>query len=405
MNLYTPRKTVSFWKKPVPFFEAVGLLIILSIILTTVVLIISSRISHIALDVSANISNTKIPPHEKRHRYSPEEKWQFRPRPLSVQKMKTQGCVTDGFLSSYGKKYADDLVELIKRSECYYLHRALETWLVPPDFYFAKEMMQKIDRPNIVYGMFIAEALNEKAKYYNEDEERYFDFRKMCRKGSTGAWGFRTCKPSFEKEEYRSYLRYITRKAMDIGIQSFLFGQIFLQESNGPDSITPEIVKEMRDYAKEKNLQIFIGAQTNNIISENYLKIFDYIEGGVGIDSEGHIEDGPCLSKRGSCWALLWHENFASKANNVFLHLDWSGIKSDDMDIFARMDAETRAKTLENLYKYFTEKNMAILMPYFAVLDKTNNGCYGPKKSFYSPDMRYSCRDEKAINKILKSKP
>ncbi|PJA87899.1 MAG: hypothetical protein CO140_01780, partial [Candidatus Moranbacteria bacterium CG_4_9_14_3_um_filter_40_7] len=204
------------------------------------------------------------------------------------------------------------------------------------------------------------------------DEERYFDFRKMCRKGSTGAWGFRTCKPSFEKEEYRSYLRYITREAMDIGIQSFLFGQIFLQESNGPDSIAPEIVKEMRDYAKEKNLQIFIGAQTNNITSENYLKIFDYIEGGVGIDSEGNIEDGPCLSKRGSCWALLWHENFASKANNVFLHLDWSGIKSDDMDIFARMDAKTRAKTLENLYKYFTEKNMAFLMPYFAVLDKTN---------------------------------
>lgn len=394
MNLYQPKKSTSFWKKPVPFFEAVGLLIILSIILTTAVLIKSSRIS-------ADVPTVQISPREKRYTYSPEEKWQFEPKRLSIKKMKTQGCVTDGFLSSYGKKYADDLADLIKRSECYYLHRALETWLVPPDFYFAKEMMQKIDRPNIVYGMFIAEALDEKAKYYNEDEERYFDFRKMCRQSSSGAWGFRTCKPSFEREEYRNYLKYITRKAMDLGIQSFLFGQIFLQESTG-DPIAPEIVKEMRDYAKEKKLEIFIGAQTNAITDEKYLKIFDYIEGGVGIDSQGNVEDGPCLSKKGSCWALLWHENFASKANNVFLHLDWSGIKSDDMSIFARMDKETRAQTLENLYQYFTQKNMAFLMPYFAVLDKTNNGCYGPKKGFYSPDMQYSCQDEKTINRILK---
>ena len=398
MNLYQPKKTNSFWKKPVPFFEVIGLLVILSIILITVVLIISSNIS-------SDIPIINIPPREKHRSYSPEEKWQFQPRPLSLQKMKTEGCVTDGFLSSYGKTYADDLAGLIKRSNCYYLHRALETWLVPPDFYFAQEMMQKIDRPNIVYGMFIAEAINQKAKYYNEDEERYFDFDKMCRKGSTGAWGFRTCKPSFEREEYRNYLRYITRKAMDLGIQSFLFGQISLQESTGPNPIAPEIVKEMRDYAQEKGLQIFIGAQTNNIANEKYLKIFDYIEGGVGIDSEGNIEDGPCLSRKDSCWALLWHENFASKANNVFLHLDWSGIKSDDMSIFARMSQETRNRTLENLYKYFTEKDMAFLMPYFAVLDKTNNGCYGPKKSFYSPDMQYSCQDEEEINAILKPKP
>jgi hypothetical protein len=380
----------------VPVIETVSFLIIISIILITIIFKISSQ-------VSSDVPIVEYAPREKRIKHSPPPKWQFKPGPLSVNKMKTEGCVTDGFLSSYGKKYADDLANLIKRSNCYYLHRALETWLVPPDFYFAQEMMQKIDKPNLVYGMFIAEALNQKAKYYNEDEERYFDFDSMCRKSSTGTWGFRTCKPSFERDEYRNYLRYITRKAMDIGIQSFLFGQIFLQESTG-DPIAPEIVKEMRDYAKEKNLEIFIGAQTNNITDEKYLRIFDYIEGGVGIDNEGNIEDGPCLSKRGSCWALLWHENFASKANNVFLHLDWSGIKSDDMSIFARMNKETRAKTLKSLYKNFTEKNMAFLMPYFAVLDKTNNGCHGPKEGFYSPDMQYSCQDEDEINKILKSR-
>lgn len=397
MDIYRPKKKFSFWKKPLPFSRVVIFLTALSLVLIAVVLTLSSKIT-------TDIPEIKIPPREKRYTYTPEDKKRFQPKPLSLKKMKTQGCVTDGFLSSYGKEYADDLASLIQRSNCYYLHRALETWLVPPDFYFAQEMMQKIDRPNIVYGMFIAEALNQKAKYYNEEEHRYFDFDKMCRKGSTGAWGFRTCKPSFEKEEYRSYLRYITRKAMDIGIQSFLFGQIFLQESNGPKPVAPEIAKEMRDYAKEKGIQIFIGAQTNAITDEEYLKIFDYIEGGVGIDSQGNIEDGPCLSKKGSCWALLWHEQFASKANNVFLHLDWSGIRSDDMSTFARMSRENRAKTLENLYTFFTEKDMAFLMPYFAVLDRTNNGCYGPKKRFYSPDKKYSCKDEAEINSILKGK-
>jgi len=83
-----------------------------------------------------------------------------------MNRMKTQGCVTDGFLSSFGKEYADDLASLIKRSNCYYLHRALESWLTPPDFYFAEEMMDKINKPDIIYGMFIAEAINQKAKYY-----------------------------------------------------------------------------------------------------------------------------------------------------------------------------------------------------------------------------------------------
>jgi hypothetical protein len=35
------------------------------------------------------------------------------------------------------------------------------------------------------------------------------------------------------------------------------------------------------------------------------------------------------------------------------------------------------------------------------VLDTTNGGCYGPKKRFYSPSDAYSCKDEKAISRIL----
>ena len=124
----------------------------------------------------------------------------------------------------------------------------------------------------------------------------------------------------------------------------------------------------------------------------------------MGIDSNGNIENGPCLSRKGSCWALLWNKTFSEKANNVLLHLDWTGIMQDDLDVFARMNAEKRAQTLKNLYKYFTAKNMGFLMPYFGVLYKENGGCYGPKKGFYSPDKAYSCQDENVINGILSGK-
>ena len=248
--------------------------------------------------------------------------------------------------------------------------------------------------------MFIAEAIDYRDEYFKDEIGHEFDFEAMCRKGSENVWGEHTCKPNFASKEYRDYIQYITHKAIDLGVQSFTFGQIYMQESGDKD-YAPKIIKDIREYAKKKGVNIIIGAQTGSITDPDYLKLFDYIEGGVGIDGNGNIEDGPCLSRRGSCWALLWHENFASKAKNVLLHLDWSGIISDDLDIFARMTKAKRAETLQNLYNKFTSQNMGFLMPFFGVLDKTNGGCYGPKKRFYSPDNAYKCKDENAINKIL----
>jgi hypothetical protein len=160
----------------------------------------------------------------------------------------------------------------------------------------------------------------------------------------------------------------------------------------------------MRNYAKSRGIQIAVGAQTGSITDPDYLKLFDYIEGGVGIDSLGNIEEGPCFSGHGGCWALLWNDKFAKNANNVFLHLDWSGLKYDDMSIFARMNKDLREKTLSYLYSYFTSKDMGFMMPYMATLNKENGGCYGPKKRFYSPDNKYSCQDESAIDEILSLK-
>ena len=102
--------------------------------------------------------------------------------------------------------------------------------------------------------------------------------------------------------------------------------------------------------------------------------------------------------------ALLWHQRFKSRANNVFLHLDWSGIQSDDMSRFARMDSQTREKTLAYFYQYFTSQDMGFLMPMLAPLYKDNGGCKGPSKKFYSCSNEYTCKDEDFINRILQGK-
>jgi hypothetical protein len=327
--------------------------------------------------------------------------------PPSMEILKKKGCVADGILFGYeGKDNA--ALKMINRSKCQYLHRAIETWLAPPDFKKIAKRKKKIIRKNIVYGMFIAEAIDKKANYYYPVEERYFNFSKMCRKGSENFWGEHTCKPSFERSEYRKYLRYIIEQAIDQGIQVFLFGQIFYQEKtdlNHP--LAGEIIEEMREYAAFKGTSILVGAQTNNIENENYLRLFDFIEGGVGLSKEGTVESGPCFSRwwnqknGGWCWALLWNEKYSKKANNVLLHLDWSGKWGDDMNTFSRMTKIERENVLKNLYTYFTSRDFGFLMPMLAILNKASDGCYGDKKKYYSADYKYSCQDEGIINSIL----
>lgn len=332
--------------------------------------------------------------------------------PLSAPSMeiiKKKGCVADGILFGYEGK-DNTALKMINRSECQYLHRAVETWLSPPDFEKVAERKKQIIKDNMVYGMFIAEAIDKKANYYYPDEDRDFKFSEMCRPGSNNFWGEHTCKPSFARKEYRNYVQYIVERAIDNDIQVFMFGQIFFQE--GSDLSKPwvkEIIESMREYAAFKGTSILVGAQTNDIVDENYLRLFDFIEGGVGLSSEGTIENSPCFSRwwseenGGWCWALLWNEKYKSKANNVLLHLDWSGAWGDDMSTFARMSKEKRAETLKYLHNYFTSRGDGFILPMIAVLHKENGGgCYGDKAKYYSADNKFNCQDEDVINQILK---
>lgn len=331
------------------------------------------------------------------------------PPPPSIQRMKNQGCVTDGLLSGYGEK-TKTLVKLINRSHCYYLHRSIETWLRPPDFELAEKIKKQITKTDLVYGMFIAEAIDTRADYHYDPEDRDFDFKDMCRNGSENFWGEHTCKPSLEKREYSLYVQYITRQAMDMGVQSFMFGQVHLQDAGDRKerSFLPGIISNMRGYAASKDMQIVIGAQTNDIEDPTYLKMFDYIEGGTGLHTDGSIENQACFSRWWKqpgdwCWALLWHDNYASKANNVFIHLDWSGKLGDDMSTFARMTPEKRAEVIQYLHAYFTKKNIGFLLPYLSPLPKDNGGCFGPKERFYSANKEFGCPDESAFNQTLKN--
>jgi hypothetical protein len=286
-----------------------------------------------------------------------------------------------------------------------YLHRALETWLRPPDFDQAEAIMQRVKKTPVVYGMFLAEAISTFRRYDDPANDHKYVFEKMCRPGTTDRWENNSCVPSIDTPEYRRYLQSITHRAMDIGIQSFLFGQAELQDPhpNYDETQMKGIVADMRSYAKKKNMDIIIGAQTNSITDEKYLKLFDYIEGGVGIDSAGQVENGPCLSKFSSCWGLLWNSQFKSKANNVLVHLDWSGLAWDDMGIFARMPQDQRVATLKNLYQKFTGQDVGFMMPFLAALSSDNDGCYGPNKNFYAASNKYKCKDENFINDIMRN--
>lgn len=328
--------------------------------------------------------------------------------PTDMTRMKRQGCVTDGLLSGYGGR-EDALTAMVNRSNCYYLHRAIETWLEPPDFEKAKRAKAKITRNDVIYGMFIAEAIDKKADYFYPPENRKFNFRDMCRKGGNNAWGEHTCQPSFETREYSLYVQYITKQAIDMGVQSFLFGQVYLQDTHDRKrSLLPEVMRNMRNYAHSQGVPIVIGAQTNDIDDPEYLGMFDFIEGGIGLHTNGSIENGPCFSrwwkKEGDwCWALLWNDRFASKANTVLVHLDWSGKIGDDMSTFAKMPEDMRQKTIRRLHKDLTKENVGFLIPFLAPLPEKNGGCYGPKETFYAADNQYTCKDEDAFNALLKA--
>lgn len=329
-----------------------------------------------------------------------------------MNKMKTKGCVADGLLTGFGGDF-NDKVSMLGRSKCEFLHRSVETWNNPPNFNQIQQNLNTIQQrtgKKFIYGFFLAEAIRLDADYAYPDENRQFNFNAMCSPGSVGSWGENTCKPSFNQSEYRKYFRYVTRKAIDMGFEDFTIGQVYYQDDRYQIApVVADVIKEMKDYAKTKGKTIVVGAQTNTIDNEKYLRNFDYITGGVGQDENGNIESGPCWSylqrTANFCWAMMWNPKYKNKANNILIYLDWNNESSDDMNRFVRMKPETRKLFLNKAYDFFLSKDMGFLMPLEAVLDGSGRGCTGAKPNFYSANNAYSCKDEAVINDILNKSP
>jgi len=68
---------------------------------------------------------------------------------------------------------------MINYSGCQYLHRALETWNAPPDFFKASEIMKTIKVKNVIYGMFLAEAI-KKMPFIIIQKKKDFLILKKC---------------------------------------------------------------------------------------------------------------------------------------------------------------------------------------------------------------------------------
>ncbi len=109
----------------------------------------------------------------------PEKK--FVPGNFTMNSLKTRGCVADGILNGYGGK-RKKMRELIDRSECVYLHRALETWLETPDFSKISQQMAQFEKSGLVFGMFLAEAVRRDKEYDSPKSGKEVDIGDMCKK-------------------------------------------------------------------------------------------------------------------------------------------------------------------------------------------------------------------------------
>ncbi len=302
---------------------------------------------------------------------------------------------------------SQEYFDMLDRSECAYLHRAIDSWDQPPDFSYVQESVSRVQG---VYGMFIAEAINVTARYYFPIEARYFDFEAMCGEGTVGSFGPGTCIPSLGTEEYRKYALFIAEEAIDLGVQDILFGQVYLQDTHLNE--TQRMLDLIRGYACSTGKTVLIGGQTNSIRDEAYLRNFDYVTGGLGLLPDGGIESANCSSQySGFCWALLWHDQWRSRVNNVLIVLDWAAYE-DEIHRFARLERLERAEVLNEAHTILSGMGVGFIMPFRVLLnDGSHNttgaidNCYGYNEWMYSPSSSYThvhgCRDEHAINSIL----
>jgi len=326
--------------------------------------------------------------------------------------IRKHGCVFDGLIwnsrSAGGNVNSSlpdeqDYLRMLRDSDCVFLDRAIETWVAPPDFATIRANMraaeQAAGRGGFKYGMFIAEDIPCTGTYRDPVSREELDFSKMNVGLYAGGGG--GCAPSFEKEEYRKYIRAITRQGMDAGVQVFTFGALDDQDTNWRDSPRgPAIFEQIRADAAAAGKRVAIGGQTRRICpatglaqSEDscpYLASLDYLYAPMLLDGAR----GSFANTMNNSW-WDWNNPFVTAQVKVVVDLDWWG-PGDDVHTYAKMDQAAREAFIRQATAYLQSAGSGFLLPYASPqpsADRESGECGGPRDVF-SPSNSYTCADE-----------
>lgn len=285
-----------------------------------------------------------------------------------VDVVKYSGCTVDGLLDGVHGKEAgpnatadqaalfDAYVDLVSRSNCVYINRAVETWSRQPDFAVIAANMAKIrlrlNRP-VVFGAFIAESVSLSKKYVFPEQSRYFDATKMCRPDLPATKN--DCYASFKQPEYQEYVAYVIRRSIDLGIQVFLIGGSSLTDHRGTVETSGllRIIREMRAYAAQKGITIlFIAQNPSSFGGPAYAAKFDLIQGGVYINANGGLPETGTVTNKGAVsvhappriW-LITHPGDGARLydpHKLVIEYDWFGNGLDDTSEIACLSVKSQ---------------------------------------------------------------
>lgn len=315
-----------------------------------------------------------------------------------VQVLKSRGCMFDGLLYPASADF-EDSVQMLKRSNCVYLQRVIETWADPPNFSEIEAKLKRVSMmtgKSYIFGMFIAEALSTNAIYLDDRGQR-FDFASMCEPGTLNQWGANTCVPNSENPEYRKYIKFIVTKAFRLGVRDLVFGQ--LGHLDRRQKIGP-LLSEIRGLAAAQGLSIAIGGQPNGIMPAAYLRQFDYVITPAYVD----VDTSEKCIKGTACQAIYFHPDLINLAHHVITEIDWSSL-DDDIHRLGRKSPEDRRRAIYDIWTSMRARGAGFVLPFRILYDGGAAGaCEGINNWVYSASQSFACQDESYWNAILLGK-
>jgi hypothetical protein len=338
----------------------------------------------------------------------------FRPAvaaPSEMSRMKNAACNVDGFLQNSDK----DTSDMVARSSCYFLQRAVDPWAIAPNMVDIKAHIDAFKAAagpskSFVIGIFLPEAISTSKLTFTElgGRERIYDFSTFCVKNQPhGAFGPGTCVADINNPAYQNYLLVLEQQMSAVGVTVFEFGQVMMMD---PNFAASPFYAEMRRVGASAGASILIGGQTNRIADRAYLSNFDYIVGGSYMNRFGAVVPDGLLSgptAQATATALLWADEYRSRAKNVFIETDWWD-RDDDVHRFAELSSNDRVRVIQSLYNFYAKLGVGFVVPFSVPIvggPTIASTCHGQSENQYSASRSYTCKDEDAFNAMFRRGP